>query len=599
MARETRAMVERSEAHGGRRRAAQGWSSFVLLSIAGCACGVQAPGGLTEEGPDSGHGQGAASLVRLFVQAVDRCPVDPPVSPGLARSSPTAARVGLQSVALLRSRTDPQPAQLELAGSGGEVELITGARVAEGWVPAGEYRWLRYELSWAAVEVPATAHIGGVAVSGSLSFDVALAPHLSDDGTTRGVGELRSRFTAAAGGLSRTATAVVPLDCPLSAAGGLVDTGSGRHAITVPIPGGSWVADGGEAAGELVARFPLAGAVTWIDRASTGFVTGRLDIASSPEQSETPARLPICDLLLSDRCDPEARPPRTTPGWPMPDSSTLACTDGTAVASCPATGQPGAGQDGTYSIHPPRYLVEEAAVRDEVTGLLWQRHPPPEPFDWWEARAYCDRLVLAGREDWSLPSRLELVSLLDVGRFGPSIDLAAFPEAPAEFFWTSSPAMFSSLAFGVRFDQGFVYDHDPRESGRVRCVADGQPGPAERFQVSPDTVRDGATGLIWQRGIHSPRPWLGALEACEDLSLGDALDWRLPSLKELLTLVDEYALNPSTDLAAFPDTPAEWLWASTPGFAPPDYAQTVSFTDGFCTPAAVEQLYVFRCVRGP
>jgi len=43
--------------------------------------------------------------------------------------------------------------------------------------------------------------------------------------------------------------------------------------------------------------------------------------------------------------------------------------------------------------------------------------------------------------------------------------------------------------------------------------------------------------------------------------------------------------------------PAEWLWAGSPGLAPPDYGWTVSFTDGFCTPAAVEQLYLFRCVR--
>lgn len=54
-------------------------------------------------------------------------------------------------------------------------------------------------------------------------------------------------------------------------------------------------------------------------------------------------------------------------------------------------------------------------------------------------------------------------------------------------------------------------------------------------------------------------------------------DWRLPTLKELLTIVEDRALNPSTDIAAFPDTGAQWFWAGTPGLAPPDYGWTVSF----------------------
>ncbi|MBH1988473.1 MAG: DUF1566 domain-containing protein [Myxococcaceae bacterium] len=39
--------------------------------------------------------------------------------------------------------------------------------------------------------------------------------------------------------------------------------------------------------------------------------------------------------------------------------------------------------------------------------------------------------------------------------------------------------------------------------------------------------------------------------------------WRLPSVKELRTLVDVTTSNPSIDIYAFPNTPASWFWSST------------------------------------
>jgi hypothetical protein len=284
----------------------------------------------------------------------------------------------------------------------------------------------------------------------------------------------------------------------------------------------------------------------------------------------------------------------------MPDSADTTCTDGTIIAACPASGAAGWGQDGNYSVVPPHLVAGTDTVEDTVTGLVWQRVPAPDTYDWWGARAYCAALDLGGRQDWTLPSRLELASILDVLRFPPSIDLVAFPGLGAsEFFWTNSPALFSSLAFGIRFDEGFVYDHDPKSPGHVRCVAGGRLGPASRMTLQTDTALDAATGLTWQRGWQPATTWLAALAACESLTLAGQSDWRLPTLKELLTIVEDTALSPSTDVAAFPNTPAEWFWASTPGMIDSNYGQTVSFTDGFCTPAAGTQLYLSRCVRGP
>jgi hypothetical protein len=556
-------------------------------------------GGSAEAGPadagapDAGDKSGAP--VRLSVRAVEHCAVEAPPFPGLATATPTAARAGVVSVELMRSREDEHPVHVPMAAALVEVNLITGGTLAEGLVPAGTYRFVRYSLAYGSVTVAAVAHSGSMKVPGFLEYDVATAAHTLN-GKTRSPGELVARFTA--GSFSSSYTATVALDCPLSAAGGVVDTGTGAHRIVVPVPGGPLTVVDGAARRDLEAKFPLAGAVTWLDLATTGNQPGVIDLQAVPTGSEVPARLPICDLLLSDRCEAGATPPRVLATWPMPDSSTTTCTDGSNFTSCPDAGMPGFGQDGNTAVNAPYFVTTADTVLDQVTGLTWQRNLAAQSFDWWSARDYCADLVYAGRDDWSLPSRIELASLLDVGRFGPSIDLATFPSSPADFFWSASPASFSSLAFGIRFDQGFVYDHDPKVSGRARCVAGAKPAVATHLTVvDAATAHDTQTGLTWQRATNPAATWLDALGSCDALTLGGSADWRLPTVKELLSIVEDTAINPSIDVGAFPGTPAEWYWASTPSLAPPTYAWTVSFTDGFDTPAAVTQRYLFRCVH--
>jgi hypothetical protein len=50
---------------------------------------------------------------------------------------------------------------------------------------------------------------------------------------------------------------------------------------------------------------------------------------------------------------------------------------------------------------------------------------------------------------------------------------------------------------------------------------------------------------------------------------------------ELRTIVDFTRTNPSIDPAAFPGTPAEWFWTSSPYAGQYGYAWGVSFFNGF------------------
>jgi hypothetical protein len=124
-------------------------------------------------------------------------------------------------------------------------------------------------------------------------------------------------------------------------------------------------------------------------------------------------------------------------------------------------------------------------VTDTITGLVWQRDGSGTRSGCSgsgnltcmlaEAKAYCAGLVLGGLSGWRLSARHELLTIVDfdfVGGIGnPSIDPTAFPNTPAETFWTSSPYGNSSdYAWYVYFWEGNPGYLGGDNGLRVRCV---------------------------------------------------------------------------------------------------------------------------------
>jgi hypothetical protein len=124
--------------------------------------------------------------------------------------------------------------------------------------------------------------------------------------------------------------------------------------------------------------------------------------------------------------------------------------------------------------------------------------------------------------------------------------------------------------------------------------------PAGRYVIGNDasvygdfaTVYDTKTKLTWERVLTAPNTPAGH---CEELANTIRIGWRLPTLKELATLVDYAGDNlPSAmiDLTFFPNTPAASFQTSTtsPGFG----GQCIDFSSGYISCGS--PLYV-RCVR--
>ena len=94
----------------------------------------------------------------------------------------------------------------------------------------------------------------------------------------------------------------------------------------------------------------------------------------------------------------------------------------------------------TFTI-PEEYAdTEEKIVVDTVTGLQWQYHDADmagSPF-WPAALDYCENLIYAGFDDWRLPNKDELATIIDFGRRDPS---SSFPDLENVHYLLTSTTM--------------------------------------------------------------------------------------------------------------------------------------------------------------
>ena len=259
------------------------------------------------------------------------------------------------------------------------------------------------------------------------------------------------------------------------------------------------------------------------------------------------------------------------------------------------------GEDNDYSVNPPSYRDNgDGTVTDNVTDLMWQKSDDDTLRFWSDSITYCENLVLGGFDDWRLPAVVELMRLLDFGTTNPTIN-AIFTGTNPTNYWTidgyhNDPV---TLAWVVKFDVGGIMDGS-KSTGQfyVRCVRGEQEIDLEMVDNEDGTVTDLETGLIWQQNDPSNRDWEEALAYCETLELAGKEDWRLPSVNELLSLVDTTRYNLSIDENLFPEASPTVYHTSTTVYSSPADNWIINFISGFLTDGPKTTPSPFRCVRG-
>ena len=104
---------------------------------------------------------------------------------------------------------------------------------------------------------------------------------------------------------------------------------------------------------------------------------------------------------------------------------------------------------------------------------MWQDTPPVSQ-DWYNADLYCDNLTLGDYGDWRLPTRAELVNIVDYSHHDPSID-PVFVNVVSDRYWTSSTYVLNSdRVWSIEFERGTSDSKDGGESLKVKCVRSEQ-----------------------------------------------------------------------------------------------------------------------------
>jgi hypothetical protein len=281
-----------------------------------------------------------------------------------------------------------------------------------------------------------------------------------------------------------------------------------------------------------------------------------------------------------------------------------------------------------------------SCVLDRATGLVWEvktsttgLHFQDNLFSWNQdgnalSHDHCDsrpctaqafvRAVnqtgWCGAHDWRLPDREELRSLVDYGipYPGPTIDHRVFPHTRPQFYWAANAnASETEEAWGVGFAFGFDYAYYTTDRVRVRLVRGKRVKgtPSTDFSLikqKPNNISiDLISGLVWARcsvgmnwdgtqcrGQAQILSWPEAVALAKD-------GWRIPSLKELSSLVDLTKANPAIDTHRFPNTPAGNFWTATPFINNPGMTWRVHFREGEAHGVKNKEVAYLRLVYDP
>jgi len=226
-------------------------------------------------------------------------------------------------------------------------------------------------------------------------------------------------------------------------------------------------------------------------------------------------------------------------------------------------------------------------VTDNLTGLTWTIGRASDGKVTWS-----NLHLPAG---WRLPNLAEALSIVDYGHRSPAVPtqpfgpLANMTDGVLDEFWNVDGSSVDENGGGATTGVSTAFVR--YVSGRAPCMV------SNYVDNGNGTITDHGTDLMWAKTVGVDYTWDGAntefVSNINELAEGGYRDWRLPTVKELITA---------------PQLPVSgWFWSSTPhaqlsGPVPtPDHAITcawgVSSSSGWVYHNDRGTLHYARAVR--
>ncbi len=121
-------------------------------------------------------------------------------------------------------------------------------------------------------------------------------------------------------------------------------------------------------------------------------------------------------------------------------------------------------------------VMNDEAVLDRETGLVWERNTSDTMYNWYEAQSHCYVLELGGRKGWRLPTIDELATVVGSSEELPSLpNNHPFTGAQLDIYWSSTTdASEAGNAWRVDFYGGNVGVSAKSLTRYIRAVRSGQ-----------------------------------------------------------------------------------------------------------------------------
>lgn len=274
-------------------------------------------------------------------------------------------------------------------------------------------------------------------------------------------------------------------------------------------------------------------------------------------------------------------------GYPIVSTNVSKFYNANSEIRKPKAGEPFYGQDAQYQLAPASYSDnEDGTITDNVTGLVWEKSPSQGKKHTWDQamkglNAFNDE-KLGGYDDWRIPTLKELYSLVQFsGEFThgqiirPFFDDSYFVtmdlinpgdrdldvQTISSTIYDSKTLGNTTTMFGYNFRDGFTKGYPSSKTFTLYHVRGNKHYGQNMYVDNNDgTVSDLATGLMWMKSDsgrlnagdagNGTMNWEDALAWSENLDTAGYSDWRLPSAKELQSIVDYNRSPDTTDSAA-------------------------------------------------
>ncbi len=269
-------------------------------------------------------------------------------------------------------------------------------------------------------------------------------------------------------------------------------------------------------------------------------------------------------------------------------------------------------------------------VTDHVNELLWQDNSDAKELrlNWSDAKTHCNNSTLGGITTWRMPTLLEIRYLLDLGlienmntnvretydvthieKTFKNINKIIYREDSqvtgafkTPHYWTDDFQNFSSGAkiISLNFRTGAFDTNTSTDENNFRCVS----GEEEKFKPilipAKEVTIDVKNNLMWQDTVDIETRqvnWGDAINYCENLTLGESKEWRLPNANEAHTLYLETGFKFRPNSSAL-DELNMWTSSTYPNWS--DSAWTFASSDYLWwhgRQLKVRELHSVRCVR--